>query len=265
MDLGLKEKVAIVTGGSDGIGKAAAMGFAREGARVVICARGKERLESVADEISECTGAVVKPIRADVTSPDDVCRVVEATAEIFGKIDILVNNAGASSALSFEKATDDDWQEDLDLKLWAAIRFSRHVIPYMKRSGGGRIINITTPSGKAPGPASVPTSVSRAAGIGLTKALSKEFAGDNILVNTVCIGSIKSGQWERRYAELRKNDDLLTLEKFYNNVGKETGIPLNRIGEATEAGDVIVFLSSDRAGYVTGASLNVDGGSSAVV
>lgn len=265
MDLGLKDKVAIVTGGSDGIGKATAFGFAREGARVVICARGTERLEKVATEISERTGVVVKPIRADVTSLDDICHVIETTADIFGKIDILVNNAGTSSALSFEKATDDDWQEDLDLKLWAAIRFSRQVIPHMKRSGGGRIINITTPSGKTPGPASVPTSVSRAAGIGLTKALSKEFAADNILVNTVCIGSIKSGQWERRYGDLRKSDDSLTLEKYYKNVGKETGIPLNRIGEATEAGDVIVFLASDRAGYVTGTSLNVDGGASAVI
>ena len=120
MDLGLKDKVAIVTGGSDGIGKATAFGFAREGARVVICARGTERLEKVATEISERTGVVVKPIRADVTSLDDICLVIETTADIFGKIDILVNNAGTSSALSFEKATDDDWQEDLDLKLWAA-------------------------------------------------------------------------------------------------------------------------------------------------
>jgi NAD(P)-dependent dehydrogenase (short-subunit alcohol dehydrogenase family) len=263
MDLGLTGKVAVITGGSDGIGKAAAHSLAAEGARVVICARQVDRLEQAAAEIRAATSAEVLAIPADVTQPDQIKRLFDQTIETFGRVDILVNNAGTSAAAPFEEATPEMWQADLDLKLFGAIHCARAAIPHMKAQGGGRIINITTPGGKAPAARSVPTSVSRAAGIALTKALSKEYAKDNILVNTVCIGLIKSGQHERRWQQAHAQDPNLTLEAWYDNMGQN--VPLGRVGEAREAGDLIAFLASGRAGFITGTAINIDGGQSAVV
>jgi NAD(P)-dependent dehydrogenase (short-subunit alcohol dehydrogenase family) len=169
----------------------------------------------------------------------------------------LINNAGTANAKSFEAASDELWQQDLDLKLHAAVRTIRAALPHLKRAGG-RIINITTPAGKQPGARSLPTSVSRAAGIALTKALSKEFAEYRILVNTVCVGLIKSAQQER-HGEARG----LRAEEHYQELGKS--VPLGRVGEALEVANVIAFLASEAASYVTGTSINVDGGSSGVV
>ena len=133
----------------------------------------------------------------------------------------------------------------------------------MRRRGGGRIINVTNIGARAPGAESVPTSVSRAAGVALTKAMSKEFAGDNILVNTVCIGSIKSGQTQRWLKWMQEDNPKLTIDQIYDDIG--ASVPLGRIGEAEEAGDVIAFLASDRASYLTGIAVNIDGGVSPVV
>lgn len=263
MDLGLKDKVAIVTGGSEGIGKATAISMTREGARVVICARRKDVLEKAATEIRRITGGTVLPVPADVSNPSDIERVVDTAVQTYGRLDIVVNNAGTSAAGPFEKVDDEAWHADMDLKFYAAVRFSRAAIPHMKRAGGGRIINVTNLGGKQPGPSSMPTSVSRAAGIALTKAMSKDLAQHNILVNTVCIGLIKSGQHERRYAQAREQNPSLTLEQFYAR--RADSVPLHRYGEAQEAGDVICFLASERASYLTGTSTNIDGGTSAVV
>jgi 3-oxoacyl-[acyl-carrier protein] reductase len=256
MELGLQGKVALITGGSEGIGKAAALRLAREGAKVAICARRLDPLERMAEEL-RATGAEVLATPADVTQPADVVRLVSQTSERFGRLDIVVNNAGTANARRFEEADDALWQADLDLKLHAAIRVIRAALPHLKQRGG-RIINITTPAGKHPPAASLPTSVSRAAGIALTKALSKELAEHRILVNTVCVGVIKSGQQERAAAHR-----ALSPESYYAELGKS--IPLGRVGEAEEVANVIAFLASDAASYVTGASINVDGGSSAVV
>jgi 3-oxoacyl-[acyl-carrier protein] reductase len=257
MDLGLKGKVALITGGSEGIGKAAAEVLAEEGAHVVIVARRAEVLEAAAAGIRAKGGSVLS-IAADVTDAQAVERFVAEAVAHFGRLDIVVNNAGTSSAKPFQDATDDIWQEDIDLKLFAAIRVTRAAIPHLRKQGGGRIINISTVSGKQPPAKSVPTSVTRAAGIALTKALSKEFAADNILVNTVCVGVFKSGQQER--AATRQS---LSPEQHYAKLGN--GVPLGRVGEAREAANVIAFLASDAASYVTGASVNVDGGTSGVV
>ena len=260
MDLGLTGKVAIVTGGSEGIGKAAASRMAAEGARVVIVARRPDVLDDAAAEIKAATSGDVTPIPADVSQLDQIEGMFERVIEAHGRVDILVNNAGTSAGGYFGDATDEAWQADLDLKLFGAIRCSRLAIPHMKAAGGGRIINVTNLGGKAPGPNSVPTSVSRAAGIALTKAMSKDYARDNILVNTVCIGLIKSGQHERRWRDEHAD---LTLEEFYAARGKT--IPLGRVGESEEAGDVIAFLASARASYITGVAINIDGGTSSVV
>ena len=263
MDLGLHGKAAIVTGGSEGIGKAAAASMAAEGADVVIAARRVDVLESAAAEIRAVSQHRVVAIPTDVMEPDQVQALIDRTMDEFGRIDILVNNAGTSAGGPFLGVTDDAWQHDLDLKLYGAIRASRLAVPIMREQGGGRIINVTNLGAKAPGAASVPTSVSRAAGVALTKAMSKEFAADNILVNTVCIGLIKSGQHETRFKAMQESNPDLTLDQFYADMGDR--VPLGRVGEGEEAGDVIAFLASDRASYLTGIAVNIDGGTSPVV
>ena len=261
MNLGLAGKVALVTGGSYGIGKAIALRLAEEGARVAICARREELLRETASEIEEQTGSDVLPVVADVSRAEDLEQLVHRTVERFGRIDILVNNAGSSSANYFGDVTDEMWHQDLELKLMAAVRLSRLCIPEMRKVGGGRIINMTMVRAKQPGPRSVPTSVSRAAGVALTKALSKDYAADNILVNTVCLGVVRSGQWERRYQQ--QKDRYADLEEFYRENAKD--IPLKRYGEPGEVGDLVAFLASDRASYITGDAINIDGGTSGAV
>ena len=263
MDMGLKGKVAVVTGGSEGIGKGAALSLAAEGAEVIICARRPDVLERAADEVRRATGAKVTAVTCDVTEPDQIAALFRTAIAEHGRIDILVNNAGTSSSGHFDEATDERWKADLDLKLHAAIRCSREAIPHMRAQGGGRIVNVTTVGGKAPRGGSVPTSVSRAAGIALTKAMSKDYGRENILVNTVCIGVIKSAQGERGWERERVSNPGLTLEDWY--AGRVESTPLGRAGETREAADVITFLASERASYITGASINIDGGAGAVV
>lgn len=255
LELGLTGKVAVITGGSEGLGRACALKFAQEGARVAICARRKEILERTAEAIRNATGAEVLAVPADVTKADQVEAFMSQVIARFGRIDILVNNAGTSAAAAFEQVDDRAWQQDIDLKLMAAVRCCRLVIPHMRRQGGGRIINVTTVGGKAPGPRALPTTVTRAAGINLTKSLANEYAPDRILVNTVCLGLVKSMQWERR---ARGDPDA-----FYREVAKR--VPIGRAGEAEEFADLVAFLASERAGYITGTAINFDGGMSAMV
>jgi NAD(P)-dependent dehydrogenase (short-subunit alcohol dehydrogenase family) len=261
MELGLRGRVAIVTGGSDGLGRATAGCLAAEGAAVALCARDAERLRQAAEALRG-RGAAVLDVVADVTRPADLQRLVDATLARFGRIDVLVNNAGTSAARAFDAVDDAAWQEDLELKLFAAIRCARLCVPAMRRAGGGRIVNILNTAAKAPPAGSLPTSVSRAAGLALTKALSKELAPDGILVNAVCIGLVKSGQWERRWAREGRPG---TLEEFYARLARERAVPVGRIGEAEELGALVTFLVSAPAAYISGVAINFDGGLSAVV
>jgi NAD(P)-dependent dehydrogenase (short-subunit alcohol dehydrogenase family) len=257
MELGLKGKVAVVTGGTEGIGRATALRLAQEGAHVAICARTQEALDRVGAEISKLGGQGLA-VKADMSKLADIERFMKMVVDKFGRIDILVNNAGTSKRGAFLELTDAEWSADLELKVFGAIRCTRLAVPHMKKQGGGRIINITISSAKQPGAQSYPTSVSRAAGLAITKALSKEFAADNILVNTVCIGKIKSGQHERRYKK-----EGMTADQYYATAAKD--IPMKRVGEAEEVATVITFLASDAASYVTGSSINLDGGISGVL
>ena len=252
MELGLKGKVAIVTGATEGIGRATALQLAREGAAVAICARRQEPLDRTSAELRK-TGSEVLALPADMSKKADVERFMKAVVDRFGRIDILVNNAGTSMRGKFLELDDEKWSSDIELKVFGAIRCTRLAVPHMKKQGGGRIVNITISSAKQPGAESYPTSVSRAAGLALTKALSKEYAADNIRVNTVCIGKIKSGQHERRYTREGRS-----AEEYYRETSKD--IPLGRVGEAEEVASVITFLVSDAASYVTGTSVNLDGG-----
>ncbi len=261
MDLGLQGRVAIVTGGSDGLGLATARRLAAEGAAVAICGRTETRLKEAAEKL-RAGGAAVLDVPADVTRPDDLERLVSATLGRFGRIDVLVNNAGTSDARAFETVDDAAWQADLELKLFAAIRCARLCVPPMRRVGGGRIVNILNTGAKAPAARSLPTSVSRAAGLALTKALSKELAPDGILVNAILIGLVKSGQWERRWAREGRPG---TLEAFYERLAQERGVPVGRVGEADELGALVAFLVSAPAAFITGVAVNFDGGYSPVV
>ena len=257
MKLNLQNKVAIVTGATQGIGLATAHALAAEGAQVVIAARGRARLDAAAAAI-RAAGSKVAAVQADMSKEADCARVVQEALAAFGHIDILVNNAGTSNRGAFESVTDATWQADFDLKLFGAIRLARLVIPEMRKQGGGRIINITNIGAKQPAAQSMPTSVTRAAGLAMTKAMSKEFAPDKILVNTVCIGLIRAGQHETKAARAGR-----TVEDLYTEMGKV--IPLGRVGLAEEVANVITFLASDAASYVTGTSINLDGGTSGVL
>ena len=250
IELGIEGKIAIITGGSDGLGRAAAERLAAEGARVAICARRKEHLEQGAEEIRKATGGQVLARVADVSRAGDCEAFVTAVTAEWGGVDILLNNAGTSAAAAFEKVDDDAWQADLDLKLMGAVRMCRLVIPHMRQRGGGCIVNVTTVGGKAPPARSLPTSVSRAAGINLTKSLANEYAAEKIRVNTICIGLVRTAQVSR----LAKGD----LETHYQELAKD--VPLGRVAHASEFGDLVAFLVSERATYITGTAINFDGG-----
>lgn len=257
MELGLKGKVAIVTGSTEGIGKATAFKFAQEGAKVAICGRRAEMVVKTVDELKRAGGDAFG-MAADIGKASDIEKFINAVVEHFGRLDILVNNAGTSKRGKFLEIDDAAWSADLELKVFGAIRCTRLAVPHMRKQGGGRIINVTNIGAKQPGAESMPTTLSRAAGLAFTKALSKEYAPEKILVNTVCIGKIKSGQHERTRARAG-----LSADEYYTKAGKE--IPLGRFGEAEEAANAIVFLASGAASYVTGTSINLDGGISGVL
>jgi NAD(P)-dependent dehydrogenase (short-subunit alcohol dehydrogenase family) len=261
MDLRLRGKVAVVTGGSDGLGRAAIERLTAEGAAVATCARRADRLRATAEELRRGGGEVLDVV-ADVTRPDDLDRFIGAAIDRFGRIDILVNNAGRAAASPFERVDDAAWQADLDLKLFAAIRCIRLCVPAMRRAGGGRIINILNTAAKTPPARSVPTSVTRAAGMALTKALSRELGPERILVNAICIGLVKSGQVERRWEEHGRPG---TLEEFCDGLARGAGVPVRRMAEASELAALVAFLASEQAAYITGTAINFDGGLSSVV
>ena len=262
MDLGIKGKVAIVTGGSNGIGRAAAERFSMEGALVAIVSRTQSDLDQIALEISKLSGNEVLGIAADVSDEKSVESMVRVVVSKWNRIDILVNNAGTSMGSTFEAMTNEMVEQDFALKVMGAIYCTRYALPYLKKSGGA-ICNTTTPGGKAPGAGSQPTALSRSSGISLTKTWSKEFAEYGVRVNTVCVGLLKSRQHARRWEAAQDKNPNVSLEAHYEVMGRN--VPMGRVGEASEAGDVIAFLCSDSASYVTGTSVNVDGGSSPVV
>jgi 3-oxoacyl-[acyl-carrier protein] reductase len=259
MKINMDGKVAIVTGGSKGIGLAVARAFAAAGARVAIVARGAEALEAARVSLA-AEGLQVREYVCDVSKADEIGRTYQRIVSDHGRVDVLVNNAGTSRAMPFASVTDEIWQQDLDLKLFAAIRMSRLVWPGMKERRWGRIINVLNTGAKAPAAASTPTSVSRAAGMALTKVMASEGGEFNILVNALLVGLIVSDQWVKRHAATA---DGRSFDDFTRDLAK--GVPLGRMGNAEEFANLACFLASDLGSYITGTAINVDGGRSPVV
>jgi len=260
MEVSLAGRSAVITGASKGLGLAMATQFAASGADVAILARRPEVLEEAKAHIGKTARGRVIAVPCDVSKAEQ-CRMAFGEAMgVFGKVDILVNNAGTSRAMPFEQITDEIWQEDLDLKLFAAIRLCRLVFPQMKERRWGRIINVLNTGAKAPRAGGAPTAVSRAAGMALTKILAGEGAPHNVLVNALLVGQIVSDQWVRRHQAQGAN---VPFEEFIGKLG--AGIPLGRLGKAEEFAAMACFLASDHAGFTTGTAINMDGGASPVV
>jgi NAD(P)-dependent dehydrogenase (short-subunit alcohol dehydrogenase family) len=259
MNVTMKDRVAVVTGGSKGIGLAVAGRFAESGAKVAMLARGAQDLKAAREHLAR-DGMEVRDYVCDVSKAAEIAKTHDRVVADLGPIDVLVNNAGTSRAMAFETVTDEIWQEDLDLKLFAAIRFSRLVWPGMKARKWGRIINVLNIGAKAPAASSTPTSVSRAAGMALTKAMANEGGPHNILVNAMLVGLIVSDQWVKRHAQKAPDTDF---DAFTGDLAK--GVPLGRMGTAEEFANLACFLASEQGSYITGTAINVDGGRSPVV
>jgi 3-oxoacyl-[acyl-carrier protein] reductase len=257
MDLGLSNRVAIVTGSSRGIGKAIAYALAREGANVTICARNTEQLMETAREITASTGTEVFPVRMDLREPEDICSMVEKTVDTFSRIDILVNNTGGPPSGLFLETSEDDWQSAVHSLLTSVVNCCREVIPYMKKEKWGRIINMTSFAAKQPAERLILSNTLRAGVLGLTKTLSNELAEDNILVNAVCPGWTQT----RRIEELAKataEESGSTYEAVIR--GWADRIPLKRLAQPEDIAAPVVFLASEKANYITGAVIQIDGG-----
>jgi 3-oxoacyl-[acyl-carrier protein] reductase len=252
MELGLTSKVAIVTGSSRGLGLAAAKSLAAEGCRVCICARGEARLREAEKEITEVAGnaAAVLAVTADVSTPMGVQLVVDSTTTAFGGIDILVNNVGLAGGGGLLETSDDQWREAIDQTLVPAIRASRLVVPHMQRRGGGAIVIVASIFGREAGGRMTYNAV-KAAEISLAKSLAQQLASSNIRVNSVSPGSIlfEGGSWWRR-----QRADPEGIAEF---VRRE--LPFGRFGQPEEVGDVVAFLCSPRASWISGTSVVVDG------
>jgi NAD(P)-dependent dehydrogenase (short-subunit alcohol dehydrogenase family) len=259
MDLHLDGKVILITGGTDGLGAALAGRLAGEGARVAVCGRDPGRLAATEQRLRQAGGDVIA-VQADVTDAPATERFVGAAAGRWGRIDGLVNNAGKSAAGRVDQVPDEEWAQDLSLKVLAAARCTRLAVPHLTAAGGGAIVNVLNIGSKAPGAGSLPTAASRAAGLALTKAASRDLGGQGIRVNAILIGLVESGQWRRRAEAAGQSEDEL-----YRKMAERGDIPLGRVGRAEEFADLAAYLLSDRASYVTGSAINLDGGSSPVL
>ena len=254
MHISMSGRVSLITGGSKGLGYAMGMKFAESGAEIALVARNKTEVEQAAKEISDASSMKCLGYVADVSKAEDIESVFNKVVGDFGRIDVLVNNAGYAQAGEFVSVTDEQWQYDIDLKLMAAVRMSRLVFPGMIERKWGRIINMLNTFAKSPTARSAPTSVTRAAGMALTKVLASEGAPHNVLVNGLNIGRIFSDQVVRAH---ENSGSDLSLEDFVAAAGK--GLPMGRFGETDECASLACLLCSDAGGYISGTSINVDG------
>jgi len=258
MDLGIKGRAALVTGGSRGIGRETARQFLEEGARVMICGRNAESLEKTRAELAKATGGEIHATVADMTKTADIERLVTAAKDRFGTVDILVNNAGQMYSGRFDVMTDAGLKEQFETKIFGFLRAIRLVYPMMKAKRWGRIVNLIGGAGKEPDPYMFGSGITNSGLLNITKSLSAEFGDSNVLVNAVCPGWVDTNLWRRNAqglaAELgAQNEDEARRRAALKN-------SLNRFGKPEELANAIVFLCSERSSYITGVSLNLDGG-----
>ena len=258
MDLELAGKAVLIAGGTDGLGLALAKRLAVEGASVAVCGRDAD-LVRAAEAAVRAAGGDVLAQQADVTRPEDLEAFVDAAVARWGRIDGVVHNAGRASAGPIESIDDARWESDIELKLMAAVRLTRFALPRLREARGSILFTLAI-AAKAPGGSSEPSSVTRAAGMALMKALSKELAPDGVRANAVLIGLIESGQWVRAAESTGQS-----VEQFYERFSKDAAIHLGRFGRAEEFADLGCFLLSPRAAYLTGVAINLDGGLSPAV
>jgi 3-oxoacyl-[acyl-carrier protein] reductase len=257
MDLGLRDRTAIVTGSSRGIGRAIAQGLSAEGVKTVICSRNEETLRETAKEIESSTKTQVLPIQTDLRDKHQIESLVERTVEIFNSVDILVNNTGGPPASFFLETSEEGWSDAVDQLLMSVVNCCVEVVPHMQREGWGRIINMTSFAAKQPVERLILSNSIRSGILGLTKTLSNELAESGILVNAVCPGWTLTG----RVVELAKSR-VQNTGKSYEDIIAEwaSSIPLKRLARPEEIANLVVFLSSEKASYITGTTIQVDGG-----
>ncbi len=257
MDLGLRGKTAIVAASSKGLGRACALSLSKEGVNVTIFSRNLDNIRRAAEEIQKESKHPILALQGDVTNPDDLKRIVKATIERFSSIHILVNNAGGPPPGNFLDLNEDDWKAAIGLNLYSTINLTKAVLPYMIKQKWGRIVNITSIAVKQPIDGLILSNTVRTGVIGLAKTLSNELAKYNILVNNVCPGRLLTDRI-KELAQNRAEKEGKTVEEILKEM--ESDIPLGRIGDPSELASLVTFLSSERASYITGTTIQVDGG-----
>lgn len=258
MDLGIKGRAAIITGASRGIGRETARQFLEEGARVMICGRNAETIEKTRAELAKQTGGEAHAVVADMTREADIARLVDTARQKFGTVDILVNNAGQMYSGRFAVMTDAGLKEQFETKIFGFLRAIRLVYPIMKAQRWGRIVNIIGGAGKEPDPYMFGSGITNSGLLNITKSLSTEFGEDNVLVNAVCPGWVATNLWQRNADGLKQELQARTEDEARRLAARKNA--MNRFGKPEELANAIVFLCSERASYITGVSLNLDGG-----